>query len=112
MADVYDCAHRLAKALRHSDEHQAYLDAQKKIHGDERSIKLINQYRQKQMELHAKQLAGETLTDDDHQSVSQLREVLELKPEIREFLQCEARLIQLMSDIQGILSESVDLDFE
>lgn len=112
MPNVYDQAHKLARALRDSEEYRAYRATQEKVKDDESNRNLIKQYREKQMELHAKQLQGETLTDDDHQAINRLREILELKSDVREFLQAEARLFQMMSDIQGILSDAVDLDFE
>jgi len=108
--NVYDQAHQLARALAESEENQRYLAARDRVMADEKALEMVNDYRQKQLELHARQLGGEDLTDEDRESLGKLREVLELRPEVREYLDAEVRLVRMITDVQGILSEAISLD--
>ncbi len=112
MQNVYDSAHRLAKAIRESEENRRYLAAREKVMADEKAVEMVTDFRQKQMEYHARQLGGEELGDEDRENLAKLRESLEFRPEVREFLDAEVRLVQLITDVQGILADSVSLDLE
>lgn len=112
MQNVYDLSHKLARAIRESEENRRYLTAREKVLNDEKATEMVNDFRRRQMEYHARQLAGEELSEDDRESLRKLREVLELRPEVKEFLDAEVRLVQLITDIQGILADAVEMDLE
>ena len=110
MDNVYDLAHALARAMKDSQQMRRYREAAEKISDDERSTDLLARYREKQMEYQNKQFFGEELDEDEREDLAHLRQVLETKPAVRDFLRAEIQLVQMMSDVQEILSEAVDLD--
>ncbi len=112
MQNVYDLAHKLARAIKESDENRRYLAARTEVINDEKATEMVNDFRRKQMQYHARQLAGEEIGEEDRESLRKLREVLELHPEVKEFLDAEVRLVQLITDIQGILADAVEMDLE
>ncbi|MFP4200946.1 MAG: YlbF family regulator [Clostridia bacterium] len=112
LQNVYDLAHKLARAIKESDENRRYLAARTEVINDEKATEMVNDFRRKQMQYHARQLAGEEIGEEDRESLRKLREVLELHPEVKEFLDAEVRLVQLITDIQGILADAVEMDLE
>ncbi len=110
MQNVHDCAHELARALRESQQYQKYQQARDNIGDDDRSFKLISQFHQRQFEYQAKQMSGGELSDEEREELASLRSILELKPEVREYLHAEARMVQMIADVQGILAGAVNLD--
>ena len=112
MQEVYEEAHRLARAIEESQENRRYLTARAAVMGDDEAVEMIQDFRHKQLEYHARQLGGENLQEADREALTRLREVLEMHPEVREFLDSEVRLIQMITDVQGILADSVALDLE
>jgi len=108
--NVYDSAYELARAITESEVYTRYQEARDKIVNDSTALNMINDFRKRQLEFQAKTLMGQELGDEERQSLVRLREVLDLKPAVREFLQAEVRLIQTIAEIQKILADAVDLD--
>ncbi len=110
MQNVHDCAHELARALRGSQQYQKYQQARDNIGDDDRSLKLISQFHQRQLDYQVKQMSGGELTDEEREELASLRSILDLKPEVRDYLHAEARMVQMIADVQGILAGAIDLD--
>ncbi len=112
MQEVYEKAHHLARAIEESEENRRYLAARAAVMGDDAAVEMIQDFRHKQLEYHARQLGGENLKDEDREALARLRETLEMHPEVREFLDSEVRLVQMITDVQSILADSVSLELE
>lgn len=111
MQNPHDLAHNLARVLRESPENQAFQAARRKIKGDAKAEGLVRDFQRKQLELQAQQLSGKPPTQEQAKSLEQLYGVLSLNPDIKEYLQAEYRLGQLMGDIQKILADAVEVEF-
>ncbi len=110
MENVHDRAHELARALQNSQQYRRYQRAEAQVSDDDESQQLIEQFRARQMEYQAQQFMGEQLDDGAREELAELREVLDDKPEVREYLQAEVQLVQLLADVQHIVTEAVSLD--
>ncbi|MFW6381008.1 MAG: YlbF family regulator [Bacillota bacterium] len=106
---VYDQAHRLAREIKDSDEYNNYLNMREQILNSERSCEMLKDYQQKQMELQGKQMSGENLTDEEKEKMEKLREIIELNLEIRDYLNAEYRVSQMINDLQEILFSDLKL---
>ncbi len=109
MENVHDRAHELARALKNSQQYRRYRRAEAEIQDDDESLELIEKFRAKQMEYQAQQFMGEELDESAREELAGLRQVLEEKPEVREYLQAEVQLVQLLADVQEIVAEAVSL---
>jgi len=107
---IYDKAHELARALKASPEYRAYQEAKSRIGNNTESLKLIQDFRLKQLEIQAMQLMGQEIPPERMQSYEKMAEVLNYHPAVRDYLQAEYRVAQIFSDIQRILAQALDLE--
>ncbi len=106
---VYDQAHTLAKAIRESEEYKLLKEQKAKIENDPELKKMFEDYRTKQVEIQKAQLMGQTVPEEKRQSFRQLHEIVAANPVLKDFLEMEHRFSVIMTDLQKILLEGLDL---
>ena len=107
--NVHDLAHSLAKGLKNSPQYKNYKDALAKIEGNGEKEQILMDLRMKQMEVQALQMMGKEVSPEKLAELEKATQLLNFHPTIREFLQAEFYLGQLLGDVQKIISEAVDL---
>ena len=107
--NVYEEAHALTRAIKESEEFKQYDAAKKKVKENEQLDKMIEDFHMKQMEVQAKQLMGEEVSQEMMQQVQNLYQVVAMDPLAAEYLQCEMRFQVMMQDVYKILGEVIDL---
>ncbi|WP_148134311.1 YlbF family regulator [Candidatus Formimonas warabiya] len=105
---VYDRAHELARTLQESEEYRKYSEAKEKLQRDEENANMLQEFRRKQLELQIAEMSGEDIEKNAEQ-LERIYEILSLNPTINEFLTAEYRLARVMTDIQRIIGEALDL---
>jgi len=105
---VSDRAHELAKTLQESEEYRRYAEAKEKLQHDEENANMLQEFRRKQIELQIAEMAGEDI-ESTLEQLEEIYQVLSMNPIVNEFLTAEYRLARLMSDVQRILGEALDL---
>ncbi len=110
MVNVHDYAHSLARALKESQEHQAFLAAKSRIAGKSKAEQMIADFHKRQMELQAQVLQGKELTAEQQEGLQRLYSVLAQDADIRDYLAAEQRLGTLLSDVYKIIGEAVEID--
>ena len=111
MSNIYDRAHELARALSTSVEYRQYEEAQKKLESNKENLKMLQDFRMKQLELQQAQVMGQN-PEAKLKQLEQMYQVLCLNPAINEFLQVEMRFSKMMMDVQKIIGQSVGFDYE
>ncbi|MEW6623125.1 MAG: YlbF family regulator [Bacillota bacterium] len=104
----YEIAHDLAKSLSKSDEYQEFKKAKSLLEENQESVRLLQDFRRKQLEIQMAQISGEEIDDEYLRQVESLYELLSLNPRINEYLNAEYRLARMMGDIQKIIGEAVN----
>lgn len=110
MVNVYDYAHNLAKALKGSEEAQAYRQALSRIKGRSAVESMLRDFHQKQFELQAQVFQGKEPTESQKGALEKLYGVIAQNPEAAAFLMAEQRLGNLMNDIMKIVGEAVEME--
>lgn len=105
MSNAYDQAHALATALKESNEFSAMKQAQAKVNEEDTSKRMLDDFRQKQMELQMKQMQGQQITEEDQQQFQNLIDTIKLNPTISTMLEAEQRLNVLLEDVMKIVME-------
>lgn len=106
---VYDLANRIAKQIKKSDEYKKYLEKREKVVSNEKTKEMLLDFQQEQMKLQAKQLSGEELNDEEKEKLENLRELVELNSNIKEYLQAEYQINIMLNDIQKIVFGDLNL---
>lgn len=106
--DVYEQAHALARMIQESAEYQNYTDAKIKLQQDEANATMLQEFRRRQLEVQIAQISGED-TDHNLEQLESIYQVMSLNPVVNEFLTAEYRFARMMTDVQKILGEDLDL---
>jgi len=109
---VYDLANNLAKELKESEEYKKYLKKRKKVLSNEKTKEMLLDFQEEQMKLQAKKMSGEDLSEEDTEKLEELRELIDLNSDIKEYLQAEYRVNILLNDIQKIVFGDLELGIE
>jgi len=107
---IYDKAHELARAIKSSQEYRQFAEAKEKVGQNPENIKILQDFHLKQLEIQTMQMMGKEIPPEKMQEYEKMGEILSYHPSVREYLQAEFRLAQVMADIQKILAEAVDLE--
>lgn len=111
MSNIYDRAHDLARALSASGEYRQYEEARKKLEANKENVKMLQDFRMKQLEVQQAQVMGQN-ADAKMKQLEQMFQVLSLNPAINDFLQVEMRFSRMMMDVQKIIGQAVGFDFD
>jgi len=102
----YDAAHRLAKALKESDELKELKKAQQELKADGTAKKMVLDLRGKQMELQRQKLSGVEVSREQEERLEKLLEVVNMNMVAKRFIEAEYRAIVLLQDVQKIIGEA------
>lgn len=105
--NVYDDAHRLAKAIKDSEEYKEHIERQAKIKADEKNKKMVNDFREKVIEVQTEQMSGKEVSQEKVNQLEKLHDILMLNPEIKGFFDAEMRFSQMISDVYKILEDVI-----
>ncbi|NLY49781.1 MAG: YlbF family regulator [Firmicutes bacterium] len=105
--NVYDEAHSLARSLRGSVEFQTLLKAREALDAEPEKLKRVQDLKIKEIELQARVLAGEKVSQERMEALRQMIDILLLDPTVRSYLEAEGRFTRLFTDIQKIIADAV-----
>ncbi|MSS42841.1 YlbF family regulator [Anaerosalibacter bizertensis] len=108
--NVYDEAHKLARAIKESDEYNEYFEKQKNVFSDVKNREMIDDFREKALEVQMEQLSGKEVDKEKIEKLQKLEQILMLNPDIKEFFIAEMKFTQLISDVYKILDDVIKLD--
>lgn len=108
--NVYDEAHKLARAIKESDEYNEYFEKQKNVFSDVKNKEMIDDFREKALEVQMEQLSGKEVDKEKVEKLQKLEQILMLNPDIKEFFIAEMKFTQLISDVYKILDDVIKLN--
>jgi cell fate (sporulation/competence/biofilm development) regulator YlbF (YheA/YmcA/DUF963 family) len=108
--NVHDEAHNLARAIRESDEYRQYAELKDAASQNEELAAMLNDYRAKQFEIQAKQMAGEELGPEVMEQIQSLSQIIMKDPLAFQYVQAEARFTLLVNDVFNILGDVIKFD--
>lgn len=106
--EIYDRAHELAKTIQESEEYRKYLEAKEKLQKDKKNATMLQEFRRRQLELQIVEMSGGDIEGNADQ-LEQIYQVLSMNPVVNEFLTAEYRFARIITDVQRILGEALDL---
>ncbi len=105
--NVYDHAHALAKAIRNSSQFREFKEAAQKLKGDDTASKMLNDFRQAQMELQKKQMENQE-TSQEEEKIRKLSEIVNMNLTAKDYLEKEYQFAVMVEDVQKIISEAIE----
>ncbi|WP_054948593.1 YlbF family regulator [Numidum massiliense] len=105
MGNVYDKAHALARELRQAPEVVQLREISQQIETNPEQKKLLLAFQQQQFALQAKQMQGESPSEEDVNKLNEQVAKLQQEPLLVQYLELMQRLSVITADIQQIMSE-------
>lgn len=106
--NLHDKAHELVRNIRESDAYIRAKNAKQAIEQTPSTLEMVQDFKRRQLQLQAKQMMGQTVTETDLSQLQQQSEVISLNQDARTFLQADRELQVLMMDVQKILTDVMD----
>ncbi len=108
MANVYDKAHELKRELAASEEFKALKSFHEQIEQDEIAKKMLENFRNIQLDLQKKQLQGVQITEDEAAQAQEQFEAVQKHELISKLMEAEQRLSMIIGDINKIITEPLE----
>jgi cell fate (sporulation/competence/biofilm development) regulator YlbF (YheA/YmcA/DUF963 family) len=108
MSNVYDKAHELKRTLAESEEFTTLKSVHVQIQADEVATRMLNNFRQLQLELQQKQMQGIQITEEEAQKAQQQFELVQQHELISKLMEAEQRLSVIIGDVNKIITEPLE----
>jgi len=108
MTNLYDVAYDMEKAIRNSDEFKNLKSAYEAVMNDAASKQMFENFRDTQLELQEKQMAGQEITEEEVQKATQVVELVQQHETISKLMEEEQRLNMMIGDISRIITKPLE----
>ncbi|MEN0642891.1 YlbF family regulator [Alkalicoccobacillus gibsonii] len=109
MAQLQDKAQELKQALAESDEFKSLQSLHNQINEDEIAKKMLDNFRQLQLELQQKQMQGIQITEEEAQKAQQQFELVQQHELISKLMEAEQQLSVIIGDINKVITEPLEV---
>ncbi|HHY75955.1 MAG TPA: YlbF family regulator [Firmicutes bacterium] len=106
---TYDKAYELARELKASEEYKEYQKAKQAILANETAMSILRDFREKQLRYEMEILSGKEPDEKTREEMQKLTDLVNLHGDVQRFLEAERRILIVMSDIQRILTDALNL---
>lgn len=103
MANVYDLANELERAIRALPEYQTVAENKAKIDADTEAKALFDEFTAFQEGLYAKMQAGQMPTEKDQVAIQGMSVKLEANPILKAYIEAQQALSVYVSDLEKIV---------
>lgn len=110
MNNVYDLAHKLARAIKDSSEYKSFVEKKEILNTGEKNKKMVEDFQEQVLELQMDYMAGKEIDEKKVEKIGKLEEVLTLNPMINQYFQAELRFSQLVQDINNIIGDAIQAE--
>jgi len=108
MANIYDSAYDLEKAIENSDEFKDLKSAYDNVMSDSNSKQMFDNFRATQMELQQKQMQGLDISEEEVEKAKQVVELVQQHEDISKLMEEEQRVNVLINDISRIITKPLE----
>ncbi|MEX2785217.1 YlbF/YmcA family competence regulator [Streptococcus sp. H49] len=103
MANVYDIANELERAIRVLPEYQAAVAAKSAVEADSEAKELWEQFLQAQKKLQTMMQSGQAPSQEEQEELTALGQKIEENPVLKAYLEQQQRLSVYIADIEKIV---------
>lgn len=108
--NIYDKINELAAALKDNEDVVAFRNAAKKIEADETKTKMLGDFRKIQIDAYNESVASGKVSQETTERMQNFASVIEMNPDINEYLQAEMRFSILYQDMMKIISDAIGVN--
>ena len=112
MVNIYDDLNKLVLNFRKLDEFKALEEAVEQVRADEEAKKYFTNFRDIQMKLQKKQVAGEEITEEEMTYVQKAAQLAQSNPKIIAMLEAEMALSNIIEEVNRVLFQPIQGMYE
>ena len=112
MVNIYDDLNKLVLNFRKLDEFKALEQAVEQVRADEEAKKYFTNFRDIQMKLQKKQVAGEEITEEEMNYVQKAAQLAQSNPKIIAMLEAEMALSNIIEEVNRVLFQPIQGMYE
>ncbi len=105
--NIYDDINKLEESLRATEEFAGVKEAIANVKADPEALELFRSFREVQMKLQQKQMAGEEIQPDELEHAQKTAQLSQQNPKIMGMLEAEMKLSGIIDEINRILMKPV-----
>ncbi|MGM0419709.1 MAG: YlbF family regulator [Bacillota bacterium] len=109
---VYNLSHRLAKAIKESEEYEDFQKARKEILNKEKSIELLKDYQNHAWKINYLEQSDQEISEEDKEKFEKLQNLVEMNKPVQRFLRARGRFATMVNDIEDIIFGDLELELE
>ncbi|MDQ0254201.1 cell fate (sporulation/competence/biofilm development) regulator YlbF (YheA/YmcA/DUF963 family) [Evansella vedderi] len=108
MTNPYDKAQELAGVLRNSEEFTTLKNLHEEVNKDEVAKRMLDNFRNVQLELQQKQMQGEQITEEEIQQAQKQFELVQQHETISKLMEAEQRMSQLITELNQAITAPLE----
>ncbi|MBS4210710.1 YlbF family regulator [Bacillus sp. FJAT-50079] len=106
--NVYDYAYELEKALRTSEEYVGLKQMYDMVENDPEAKAMFDEFRQIQMQLQQKQMAGEDISEDEVKQAQLVANRVQTNELVTKLMDAEQRMSMAISELNKIIMKPLE----
>ena len=112
MVNIYDDLNKLVLNLRKQDEFKVLEEAVEAVRADEEAKNYFTNFRDIQIKLQKKQVAGEEITEEELAYVQKAAQLAQSNPKIIAMLEAEMALSNIIEEVNRVLFQPIQGMYE
>ena len=112
MVNIYDDLNKLVLNFRKLDEFKALEEAVEQVRADEEAKNYFTNFRDIQIKLQKKQVAGEEITEEELAYVQKAAQLAQSNPKIITMLEAEMALSNIIEEVNRVLFQPIQGMYE
>lgn len=107
MINIYEDINKLEATFRKTQEFKALQESVEEVRADEEARVLFTNFRDVQMKLQQKQVAGEELLEDEYVYLQKTAQLAQQNPKILAMLEAEMAMSTVLEEVNRILVKPI-----
>ncbi|MEK3887540.1 YlbF family regulator [Bacillus sp. FSL K6-3431] len=106
--NLYDYAYELEKAMRNSEEYVNLKEMYEAVEKNEEAKRMFDEFRNVQMQLQQKQMAGQDITEDEVMEAQAIANRVQENEEVTQLMEAEQRMSMAINELNKIIMKPLD----
>ena len=106
--NLYDAANELERAIRQSNEYNQLKQVYDEVNADESARRMFENFRQIQMNLQQKQMAGQPISQEEIDQAQKTVALVQQHPAISRLMEAEQRMGMIIGELNRLIMKPLE----
>ena len=109
---VYNLSHRLAKAIKDSDEYKNFKEAREEIKQKDKSIDILKEYQNLAWKINYFESQDKDVPEEDQNRIEELQNLVQMNNHVKKYLEARTRFSTMVNDVEDILFGDLEIGLD